>query len=174
MSDIKALLKQAKRRQTTEQVCLRGDLAGQYEQLQRELAKLPPNNKLGGDPERLRITAEMDGLREEMQAGTVPFVLQALPEPDFQKLVEGHPPRRDGDGVNELDAQNGYNRATFLPALIRASVIEPLLDEEDWELLFAEGLGYGQVGQLAAAADRVNGGRVDVPFSPAGSSVNPD
>jgi hypothetical protein len=87
-------------------VCLRGDLAGEYDALEKALAQLPPNNKLGGDPERQRIAAEMDRLRAEMQAGTVPFVLRALGDAAFQELVDAHPPRRDGDDVNVADARS--------------------------------------------------------------------
>jgi hypothetical protein len=143
--------------------------------LEKALAALPPNNKLGGDPERQRIAAEMDRLRAEMQADTIPFALVALPDADFQALVDAHPPRRNGDELHPLDAEVGYNRATFFPALIRACTVEPELDAEDWDLLFGKdvGLGFGQVAQLSAAADRVNGTRVDVPFSPAASSGNP-
>jgi hypothetical protein len=174
MTDIKALLKQAKRRQATEEVCLRGDLAGEYDDLERQLGKLPPNNKLGGDLERQRITAEMERLRAEMQDGTVTFVLRALGDTAFQTLVDEHPPRRDGDEVNAEDAQSGLNRSTFYQALIQACVVEPELDAEDWELLFTEGLSRGQASKLRIKALLINGEEVDVPFSPAGSSENPD
>jgi hypothetical protein len=177
MTDIKGLLKLAKRRQHTEDVCLRGDLAHEYDRLERQLAQLPANNKLGGDPERQRIAAEMDRVRAEMQAGTVPFVLHALPDADFQKLIDDHPPRRDGDEVNDRDAAHGFDRSTFYPALIRACVAEPTLDGEDWALLFDNpdtALSPGQMLKLREAALEVNGREVDVPFSPAASNVSPD
>lgn len=174
--DIKGLLKQAKRRQATEDVCLRGDLAGEYEQLVRELAELPANNKLGGDPERQRIADDMERLRAEMAAGTVPFVLRALSDTAFQQLADEHPPRREGDGLNGRDEEMGFNRATFYPALIRACVVEPVLDEEDWSLLLDNpdtAISAGQMVKLRIAAMQVNGAEVDVPFSPAASNVSP-
>lgn len=177
MTDIKSLLKLAKRRQTTEQVCLRGDLAGEYEDLERQLAKLPKlGGKLSGDPERSRIQADMDRIRDEMQAATVPFVLQALSDPAFQSLADEHPPRRDGDEIDARDAELGYNRSTFYRALIRACTVEPSLDDEDWALLFSDdvGLSAGQMLGLSIAAGRVNGQKVDVPFSSADSNENPD
>lgn len=173
MTDIKSLLKQAKRRETTEDVCLRGDLVGEQEQLQRQLAQLPKSDKLGGDPERQRITAELERLLAEMRDATVTFTLRALPDADFQRLVDEHPPRRDGDEPNRGDAQAGYNRATFSRALIRACVVDPLLDDEDWHLVFAEALDPLQVTRLYMAAARVNGGNADVPFSPDDLSENP-
>lgn len=174
MTDIKGLLKQAKRRETTVDVCLRADLASEYEQRERELAKLPRNNRLGGDPERQRITADMERLRADMQEGTVPFVLRALSDTDFQQLLDEHPPRRDGDNVDVRDAQFGYNRATFNRALIRACVVSPTLDDEDWGLIFGEALSPAQISNLAFAASKVNGQDVDIPFSPDDSNESPD
>jgi hypothetical protein len=173
--DIKAILKQAKRRTATVEVCLRGDLAGDYETLERSLAKLPKNNKLGGDPERQWITAEMERLRVEMQDGTVPFVLQALPDAVFQRLVDEHPPRRNGDEIDPRDAEGSYNAATFYDALIRACTIEPELDDDDWKLLLGDdgSMSRGQIIALSSEALRINGQAVDVPFSPAASSANP-
>lgn len=174
MIDIKALLKQATRLQTTEAVCLRGDLAGQREQLQRQLGKLPKSDKLGGDPERQRIQAEIDRLTDEMKAGTVDFVLRALSQPQFQQLIDAHPPRRDGDDVNARDAEAGFDRSAFYGPLIRACVVEPGLDAEDWDLLFGEGLSPGEFYRLGRAALQVNGQEVDVPFSSDDSSESPD
>lgn len=174
MTDIKSLLKQAKRRTVTVPVCLRGDLATEYEQMQKQLAGLPKSNKLGGDPERQRITADMERIRAEMAEGTVDFVLRALSDTDFQELVDQHPPRRDGDDVNEGDAQAGYNRSTFYRAQIRACTIEPTLDDGDWATIFGEALSAGQMVHLSVEASRVNGQDVDVPFSPAGSSESQD
>lgn len=173
--DIKGIIKQAKRRSATVDVCLRGDLAGEYEKYEADLAKLPPNNKLGGDPERRRILAEMDRLRAEMAEGTVTFRLEALSDPAFQRLVDEHPPRRDGNDVNARDAEAGYNRATFYDALIRACTIEPELDAEEWDLLLGEdGMSGGQKLELYGEASRINGQSVDVPFSPAVSNESPD
>lgn len=172
--DIKALLKQAKRRTATVEVCLRGDLAGEYEQLERDLAKLPPNNRLAGTPERQRITAELERLRGEMADGTVTFRLEALSDAAFQRLVDEHPPRRDGDEVRERDAEHGFNWDTFPGALVRACTVEPDLDADDWELLLGEdGMSRGQRLELTLEVLRVNGSAVDVPFSPGGSNASP-
>jgi hypothetical protein len=174
VSDIKDKLKRAKRRQVTEPVCLRGDLASEYDDLERQLGELPKNARLAGDPERLRITAEMERVRAEMREDTVDFVLKAMPQKAFQTLVDEHPPRRDGDEVNEGDARFGFDRSTFPRALIRATVIEPTLDDEDWELLLGDdGLSSGQFARLREVALAVNGTVVDVPFSPDASSVSP-
>lgn len=172
--DIKAKLKRARRRQATEEVCLRGDLAGEFEQLEVQLEALPKSNKLAGDPERTRLQEAMDRVRADMQADTVPFTLRALPDTPYQELVDAHPPRRDGDEVNASDARWGFNWSTFPRALIRACTVEPVLDDEDWALLFGEdvGLSPGQLARLREVALTVNGRSVDVPFSPAASNGN--
>jgi hypothetical protein len=175
MTNIKALIKQAKRRTETVKVCLRGDLADEYDQLSQQLAELPDSNKLGGDPERTRIEAELDRLRTEMTEGTVDFKLQALPDKAFQELVDEHPPRRRGDDPDEMDARMGFNRSTFYPVLIRACTIEPELDAEDWNLLLGDdgSLSAGQRVDLNTAALNVNSKPVDVPFSRAASNGSP-
>jgi hypothetical protein len=171
--DIKAAIKNRKRRTAIVPVCLRGDLAGEYEQLERDLEKLPKGNKLSGDPERQRIAAEMERLRSEMQDGTVPFRLEALADTAFQELVDEHPPRRNGDEVDARDADGGYNRATFFDALIKACTVEPELDAEDWDLLLGkDGMSAGQKVSLWSEASRINGQSVDVPFSPAASNAS--
>jgi hypothetical protein len=176
VTSTKEKIKRRSRLQAEMDICLRGDLAGQYEQLQRQLAELPANNKLGGDPERQRIQAEMEHIRAEMVADTIPFVLRAISEPAFQELVDQHPPRRNGDEINARDAAIGFNRSTFYHALIRACVIEPDdLDDEDWDVLFSpDGFSPGEFHRLGNEALRINDQAVDVPFSPAGSSENPD
>lgn len=174
MSNFKQKLRQARRREATVDVCLRGDLAGEYEQLEKHLAELPTNTKLGGDPERQRLAAELDRVRAEMQEGTEPFKLRALSENAFQRLIDQHPPRRKGDEVDEVDAAYGYDRSTFPQALIQASTYEPELDDEDWALLFDQALSRGQFATLRTAAQLVNGQQVDVPFSSAASSESQD
>ena len=173
-TDVKALLKLVKRRETTVDMCLRGDLAGEYDALSKQLANLPAGaERLNGDPERQRLQAELDRIAGEMAEGTVPFVLRALPQAEFQMLIDSHPPRRVGDDVNEADARSGFNRATFYRTLIPASVVEPALDAQEWALLFDVGLSQGQFMKLAAAAMEVNGDPVDVPFSSAASNGSP-
>jgi hypothetical protein len=173
-ADVKSILKRRRRRQSEENVCLRGDLAGEYEQLEKRLADLPKNNKLSGDPQRQQILDDMDRIRAEMQRDTVTFVLRALPEAAFQALIDEHPPRRDGDDIDERDARLGFDRSTFYRPLIRACTVEPELDDEDWDLLLGgDGLSPGDFHRLSLRALELNGQEVDVPFSPAASNGSP-
>lgn len=177
MSDVKSLIKKSRRPTATVEVCLRGDLATEYDQLERKLRDLPASNKLGGDPEKPRLQAELDRIRQEMTEGTVPFVLRALSDADFQRLVDEHPPRREGDEINERDANSGFNRATFYPALVRVCTVDPDLDDEAWSMLLDDpdtALSAGQFAALRIEAMAVNGKEVDIPFSSADSGPNPD
>lgn len=174
MTDIKTILKKRKRRTATVEVCLRGDLAGEYEALERELANLPAGNKLGGDPRKAELQQKMEQVRAEMAEGTITFRLEAVPDDRFQEIVDEHPPRRAGDDVDPRDARTMVNGPAFNKAVIRACTVEPELDDDDWELLLGpDGMSSGEKMRLATEATRICSQPVDVPFSSAASNGNP-
>lgn len=174
MTDIKTILKKRKRRFATVDVCLRGDLAGEYEALERELANLPDSNKLGGDSRKADLQQRMEQVRAEMAEGTITFHLEALSDDRYQELVDENPPRRAGDDVDQRDARSMVNGPAFNKALIRACTVEPELDDGDWELLLGpDGMSAGEKMRLASEAARICVVPVDVPFSSAASNGNP-
>jgi hypothetical protein len=190
--------KGAARVERTMQVCLRGDLVGDWEAAERELerarqAKDATNAKeatdLGPLIERVR------SLEAEMLEHAETWRLRAMPRYRFRKLVAAHPPRRDENGEPvEEDRLIGLNRSEFFPRLVRACVVEPKLDEADWlwllghtdeeqERLKAEGnedeieeglLTDRQVSDLQDVAWFLNRGEVEVPFSHAASLASRD
>ncbi|HEX5996945.1 MAG TPA: hypothetical protein VFY84_17520 [Jiangellales bacterium] len=173
MGDIKALLRDARLPERTVELCLRGDLVAEYEAVEAEHARAVDNrgNSLSAGVETAQLRERLDGLREQMAASNVTFRLRALSRPEFRRLVAQHPPRRDGDEVNERDNNVGINTETFFDALVRASVVEPQLDDEDWDLLLGERLTDRQFDLLAGAAWALNKRDVDIPFSFAGSQT---
>lgn len=176
MSNIKEQLRNAKAPEKRVPICLRGDLARQYEALEQELEELasgPDTKKLGGDPERDHITAEMDALREQMADATETFLFRGLPSKRYQALKDEHPMRVDENGnVPRLDAIYNFNTVTMFEPLIRACVVEPEMDSDDWLALFGT-LTDGQFDRLGLAAVEVNRKVVDVPFSRSGSRPIP-
>lgn len=179
--DVKALIRRPTRPGKTVPIVLGcGELYARWEELDAELQRLARtpvlDKRLGGGDEAKarRVAAEITALEEEMRASEVPFKLRALAEPDWLALCSKHPPRKAKDGsIHERDTM-GVNVDAFAEPAIRACVISPELDDEDWRLLFrptAEekkaglGLASGQLDKLFYAVWTINRQTADIPFS---------
>lgn len=178
MSDIKSRIKNARLPERTVPVCLRGDLVAEFEELERQLeeALRTPATSLEGDGSA-GIAERMKKLRQQMLEETTSFRLRAMPKPGWRAFVAEHPPRKDDDGeVDERDRAIGVNVETFYDALVKRSVVEPVLDEEDWQALLGDDgvLTDRQFAELADAAWSLNRREIDVPFSPAASRMTRD
>lgn len=166
-------LKGAKLPERTVPICLRGDLVAEWEAAERDLgrAQKQPDDSMEGVGAGA-LAERIEALQVEMSEHTDNFRLRALPRHVFRTMVVAHPPRTDENNeIRREDVQLGVNRDTFFPALIRASVIEPELDDADWEALIGEAgvLTDRQFGDLEDAAWFLNRGEVNVPFSHAAS-----
>lgn len=153
-------------------ICLAGKLQADYELAERELAEAEeaPADSLAGNGSTV-IARRIEELREQMKAKTIDFRLRALPRKKWRKLKAEHPPRKDEEGaVHAEDKWTGVNTETFFPLAIRACLIDPDLDESDWEVLDAK-LTFNQYDTLSAAVWVLNATEVDVPFSLAASKM---
>lgn len=178
MSTYRERRKDAQRAERTVPICLAGNLVADWESADRELqrAQKEGSDSLegGGVGE---LVDRVRALESQMREHTDQFRLRAMSRHEFRALVAAHAPRVDdgGDPIPE-DAQIGVNRETFFPALIRASVIDPVLDDEDWAWLLGatdDGvLTDRQVGDLEDTAWFLNRGEVNVPFSRVASIVS--
>ncbi|MET0419312.1 MAG: hypothetical protein ABW022_25140 [Actinoplanes sp.] len=175
MKNFKEMLSKAKLPQRTLPLCLRGDLVGQIEDLERQLAEAEradaTSHSIEDESDTVRIAGEIEALREEMRESTYTFVVQALPGPAFRELKEKHPPRENDEGqILTEDSLLDANYDTFLEPLLRACCVDPILDDETWSELEPK-LSDNQYSQLLALAFYVNKGVVDVPFSHAASRL---
>lgn len=169
--DFRALLAAAKLPEGTVAVCLRGDLAAEFEDLDRQLqeALSRPADSLAGDGSG-DLVGRMESLRDQMRDSTYTFRLRAMTRPRWRAFLAEHPPRRTDDGdVNERDRVVGVNTETVWPAMVRECLIDPVLDDTDWSRLVDESLTDKQFSDLSEAAWALNRGDVDIPFSPAAS-----
>lgn len=166
LKNFKTMLAEAKRPEHTVEVCLRGDLVAQHEQLEVALEQAQKNrtDSLDGDGVGELVDAIQD-LEARMHDNTYPFVFRALPKPAYRALVAAHPPRED----DKRDGSMMFNVDTFYPAAIRACVIDPVLDDAEWTDLLDEKLSDRQFTELGLAVLAVNIGEVSVPFSLAAS-----
>lgn len=178
-AEIKAIIAGAKRPERTVPVPMRGDLAAECEQLERRLREAEaeresPSASLSGNPEVVEIAQRIEALREEMQDSIVEFRLRALPGrrsrnakvPTWTQLKDANPPREG----NAKDKDNGVNMEQFNIELVRVSIVDPVLDEEDFDNLL-EGLSDGGFTLLVGNCYGVNQADVDVPFSYAASRI---
>lgn len=182
--DLDTLLGEDTRPEKIVPVCLRGHLQAEWDQLKARYDAGPGEDDRAMLSERAtkrRVADEMARVEAEMRAGTVEFRLRALPRRRtpgmpkeqlvWQELVDKHPPRKDANGKpDQRDAALGINVQSFFEELVRASVVEPRLSDEQWSKLDAK-LSDAQWQQLANAAWQLNRAEVDVPFSRAASMM---
>jgi hypothetical protein len=164
MPNIDDILKQAKPRERTVPVCIRGDLASRVEQLAEELSKVSkdwePQDIADEHPGR-RIAAELKAAREEAAAAEVPFTLRYIGDRAYSDLVAAHP----SENQNEL-----FDDRTFPRALIVASCVDPVMDEKQAAALF-EVINEGEIKKLFDAAWDVHNSADLGPFSLAASAL---
>lgn len=171
------LLKGAKLPEASHPVCLRADLTAEFEAAERELELLrkqpQKTDSLAGSPAGV-LVRRIEEIQQEMTAATYTFRLRALPKSKWRALVAAYPPRKDekGEPVPE-DAQIGVNREKFLDALIKVSVIDPVMTEEQWAELL-DTVTDRQYQDLCDEAWFLNRGEVSVPFSRAASLLKRD
>ena len=139
----------------------------------------------GTDPEASlasvnRVVDEMEAMRERVEASQVTFSFHQMNSwTDYLELQADHPPRQD----KLVDKINGYNVATFPPALIRAACYavtdhegdrreredpgdpeQEVLPEDTWSNLFRS-FNSRQMNELYTAAKAVNDRTPAVPPS---------
>lgn len=164
--DFTSMIKGARLPERTVLVCLRGDLAADHEQAERELevARRSPATSLDGNGVG-ELIERIEALQNEMREHSYNFRFRGLPRPAWRALYQTHEPRRQDDGEpHPVDREFGFNVETFWHALIRACLIDPVLSDEQWTELDGV-LTDRQFGGLQEAAWKANQGEVDVPFS---------
>jgi hypothetical protein len=182
MNDWRDKLKQARLPEAVVPIVLRGDLAAEHEQLTRQLedAKSRKANSLAGSGTG-QIEDRLREIADEMRDSVVEFTLRALPRvkrpgdrrPSWRELREQYPPReKNGDMLRE-DILAGFVDAKAFPEpLVKASIISPELTDDDWDELLPN-ISDGQFDVLVDAAWTLNRGKVEIPFSSAGSAPTP-
>lgn len=168
--DIEDAFAEAKLPERTVLVCLRLDLVARMEQLDRELVaakRRGDDDSLASGSRQRELSEQLEALTAEMNDKSVRFTLRALGRRPYRKLRDKHPPRED----NDADRIAGFNQDTFHEALLRASVVDPDLDDAQWRRFLDEMITQGQYETLYLTAMSLNHRDVDVPFSPTASKI---
>lgn len=181
-TDWRDKLKQARLPEAVVPIVLRGDLAAEHEQLTRQLdeARARGASSLAGSGTG-RIEDRLREIADDMRDSVVEFTLRALPRakrpgdrrPSWRELREQYPPREKNGEMLREDIMAGFvNAVQFPEPLVKASVVDPELSDEDWAELMPN-ISDGQFDELVNAAWTLNRGKVDIPFSPGGSATTP-
>lgn len=160
MTDPKALIRNARPREGTYKVCLRGDLVSQWRALDAELearTTVPI-----ADPDAIADLAEqIQRLEAEMAEATLSLRFQALPAHQWADLIDAHPGKKPGER---------FDFVTFVPALLAACLVDPVLDDDDLAALL-DVLNEAQRDELFGVAWEVNQEAAATPFSVRASVV---
>lgn len=171
--ELATLLAAARLPERTVDLCLRGDLQAEWEDLQRQLEQAKRlesgARSLGDPPAGAEIEEQIAELEATMADSVLTVRFRAMNRKAFQDLGLAHPPRKD----DKRDTMYGFNVETFNAALIRACCVDPDFDDEQWARLF-EVITPGQYTLVADTVTVLNHSAVDVPFSSSASARAPD
>lgn len=153
-------------------LCLRGDLIGAWQDLERrfkEANEAAEEDTLAStaSAEARDLAQQMADLEEQMRASTRAFRLKGIPSSEWQELLKKHPPRED----DEQDQRAEFNRTTFPVAAVAACCAMPKMTVAQAEKLVDEKLNDGQWNTLFASIWNMHTTVVDVPFSLAASAT---
>lgn len=180
VADILAMGLNAKPKTRTVDVCLNGELDDQLTKLNRRLMESQDSDATSlGANSAAKIRDEIVALQEKARAEALTFKIRRLDWNRNLELQTEHPPR---DGNSE-DAEAGWNRATYYPALVRECTYEveaadgTTLDAESltadwWDAIFAA-VNFRQFDELFTAAHAVNSTDAAAPFLRADLQISP-
>jgi len=160
--DFRSKLAKATLPERTVTVYLNGAVRAEYDQCETELAAMTNDGtaRLGGNPRAAELARRMNALRDEMADSQVDLRLRALKNVAWMQLLTDHAPRKDNEG----DAAVGFDQSTFFTDMVRASIVDPALDDTEFEALI-DALNSRQFDEVSNVAWALNRGEVRVPFS---------
>lgn len=166
-----SMLDSARLAERSVELCLRGDLQADFEDLERQLKEARSDgqrdDRLSSGAKGRQLAQQIEALREEMAASMVDFRVRALPRAKWAKLLRDHP---------GSDKSVQFNVDTFIPALLRLSLVEPELTEAQWVKLIGDAdsdgvLTSAQYDLLGDTCWSLNRKDTQVPFSSLASAL---
>lgn len=153
------------------EICLRPDLVEAFHEandaLQEAVANGMKGARVNSKPKAQTEAAEMvRAIEEEIEANSATFRFRGLPKDEWRALCDNHPPRKG----NELDQYVGYDRDAVLDDAVRASLIDPVFDDESWAEL-VKVISSGEWDELRTATNQANRSVVESPKSVLASQI---
>lgn len=166
------ILAQARLPEATVTLCLRGDLAAEWGDLERQLADASTSAPSLAERSPARIIAEqMEDLRARMVASAVTIRLRALPAPVWGQLYAERPIRAKDSGESEQAWRDRWY--AWVADLVSRCAIDPVMTVEEVGQL-VDVLSGVQWDELSNAAWLLNERKVEIPFSAAVSALTQD
>lgn len=157
LSDLAASATRARRNAT---ICIAGQLAADYEALERRLALLVQEGRYGdslGDAasvERVQIAEQMEKLRDQMRAREATFTFEYIGAEPWSTLM-----------ATEGDDKDAEALAICVETLVQFNGKDVTAKDKEALAALWPTLNVGQRNELVTAAVEANTGRVSVPFS---------
>jgi hypothetical protein len=165
------LIREGKLRTGTVDICLDPDLIAEYEQLTeaRSVVRHAEFDSLAG-PRTVDLDEDIEALGSRIEDATITLKFTALTRPRFRELVDKFPPRTDEDGkTTHKEDLIGVNFDEFYAALIRTSIVEPELTEDDLTTLLDQRMSDRDYQAITDLLWDLNRSRADIPFTLRGS-----
>lgn len=177
LADPGQLIRSAKRRTDTYDLCTDPELVEEYERILDELSaeQVAAKQTLAAGGRAAELREQLDDVLARGASVTVTLTFQALARSRYRALVDQHPPRKNDQG-EILDGRSralGIDYDPFFMALLPLSLVSPDLDEDTLTHLMDEVLTDRQWKDVTTVVWNLNNASVDVPFSPAVSPKTP-
>jgi hypothetical protein len=156
-ADLKAAHKPREKRVT---LVLDGALLAEHEALSEQLADAMARRTSLGDPASAGLAERVAEVEAGIAASTCEFVLVGVGRNAYRQIQAAH-----------TDAEDTLNMDGYIPALLKACIVEPADTDVDWLM---DNLTLGQVDELFGAAFAACREADRVPFNPLASPPTPD
>ncbi len=163
---LKDLLKQATLPERIVSIVMDRGLVAEFQALEDDLqraneAKLSDRRK---GSEAASISRKIEDVREKMRASTVTFKLRGMRGSDWRAMKAKHPIKSESPTPTER--LFGADVDGLLNEAVRASIIEPQVDDEDWTTLL-DVLTEGEWERFTDTVFQLNEEGTAIPFSKA-------
>lgn len=146
------------------QICLRGDLQAEHDELtaRLEVLRRESRNSLSQGGEQRDVAQRIHDLEEEMRAAEVTFKFRGLGKNALKRLQDRFPPPEGTKMVWDVEA--GAH------ALLAATAVEPTMTEDQAAELLDQ-VSQGHADRMVGAAWLASTGSTQVPFSERASEL---
>lgn len=165
MTAIEDLLAKVKPATSSVRVCLRGDLLGELDLVNEDLAPYDDweASSLSDVDPRPPLAARKRDIEKRMRQEQATFTFQGIGDKSWSDLLAAHPPRKGHEETENFDP------GSYPVALVSAASVDPKMTVEQATQLF-NSFTLTQRNIVFAAAYSANVRGVDIPFSPPASA----